>query len=263
MAARLVAALGAAALVAAPLVARALDTTPQAIEASRRGDGARLAELARREGPRAVLAALGGDDRRARLAAVALAAEAEPAWTFLPELVALAAHADHQLAGAAVRATSSVARRLVERGLDALPPADELAAACDALAALAARAGAAPDVRAAALDVVLALAPLGGEPARADALVAALVVDGDPELRRAAAAVADLTRPAQLAAVEAQAPREPSAAAQRAQLAAWPRAGLPLPAALHPLATARLADPPATIDPAERVLLRRGLAPTR
>lgn len=155
-------------------------------------DGARHA--AGRAPLAAVERALASPDRAVRLAAIGGApAVAEPA-EVLDELAAAAAGWDRGVALAAVRAARAIARRLAghdratDRGEPLAVDDDALAAQVDAFRALATRGDRGADLRVLALETVVLLtearARAGEVPPPYD--LAALLADGDPEVRRAA-----------------------------------------------------------------------------
>ncbi|HEV8324709.1 MAG TPA: hypothetical protein VG389_24035, partial [Myxococcota bacterium] len=187
--------------------------------------------------------------------------EVEAAWTFLPALATLAEGHERRVALAACAAARTVAAAASGAGDVPLAPDDEpartIAAAADRLAALSADPGAWADLRGLALETALSLDAAAGAPARGrDALVARLLADADPEVRRAAAALAPADLPA-LAALLA----DPDPAVARTAGAAL-AAGAAYPgeraAALAPLAAAALAwlgD--ARLAPADRAAAAR------
>jgi hypothetical protein len=226
-----------------------------------RGDRLELGRAADRLGARGLAALLGDGNeaaasgsRTSRAAALSAVPLIEARWTLLPELVALASSPDRSIAAPAARATADLARELAGSAEELGVPVDVLADSASACALLAARAGVAPDVRVHAAECALALAAgVEAVPADVYALSVTLLSDGDPELRRAAAALADAGDPAIAEALRGVASDDPDVTVAATAAATLCRAGAPLGKAER--RARELADHAAT-DPGDAVSLR-------
>ncbi len=138
---------------------------------------------------------LGAADRRVRLAAVASAPAAAQPDELLDELAVAAGGWDRTVAIAAARSARTIARALAGAGPRLTPGAlvddDRAAGAVAAWRALAARGDRWADVRVLALETAVTLA---GNAVEVD--LAALAVDDDPEVRRAAIELLAIPAPA-------------------------------------------------------------------
>ncbi len=259
----------AAALVASVASAPAASVAPAAeVVALRmacaRGDAHELARAAGRLGARGLANACGSADRADVLAAITAAPLAEPAWALLDPLTELLDSPDRPVAAAAARAVAAIVHELVlapEQLTGSGAPIDELARAADACATIAARAGVWPDVRVHALECALGLAAGLGDDASAAAraLPASLFTDAEPEVRRAAVALADAEADdaggALLAGLAAVVADDPDAAVAASAAATLCRDGHGLSPAGRERARKLIADP--LVDPGDAVSLRR------
>jgi hypothetical protein len=232
------------------------------IAASSIAPGDRLALTAHADalGPAGLARALRGS-RRERLLALAAAPEAGAPWALIDDVLQDLGPGDQQVARAAARALLAIVRDLPrETVVQQEIPDDILARAQAAAARVARHAGLAVDVRATAAQAAIELGASRGQPD--DDLVLALVVDGDPELRRAAAELGDVSRPAIAAAFVARAAVEEVFDVQAALLAAWARAGLALPVELRAIAARIVAEgrEDGLASKANLILIERGLA---
>lgn len=169
-----------------------------------RGDRDALANHALRLRARGLEPQLARRDRTAQLAAIAAAPAAPDAWELLAHLSALAWSADRRLAGDAARAGARIAEDLDRHLAEELEiPPDELELRVAAWRAVALDRTRWPDVRVHALVAVRELADAAGLPAPGYP-VDALLVDDDPELRRAALELLPIPVPEELAPAVAQ-----------------------------------------------------------
>jgi len=177
---------------------------PEALRAAHvRGDLDEVARQGRRLGAGGLAPLLTtGDPTPAILASTAAA----DGWELLPDLAKAAGSWDRQVAAPAAHAAVRIARRLdADVAVTAEIPDDALAAAAAAWRVLAQRSDRWADVRVHALEITARLAATRRGTADVDPGigydVAALIRDGDPEVRRAAAELLPQPLPADLRAI--------------------------------------------------------------
>ena len=219
------------------------------VKAYRRGDRSALGRLADKLGPARLAEAIVGADGHVAEAALAAAQLARGGVSLIGPIAAGLWVADAARAAASATALGSLLDGATPTQIEDwdVPP-DVVAAACGGLRALAARTDAAPVARLAALDAVLAAAPICGPAGD----LAALTHDAAPAIRRAAILVsaAGPRREAVLREAVADPDRGVSAAAVAADCRVEGRVGSggkETPPGAQSIATARaLATAPTT-----------------
>jgi hypothetical protein len=166
---------------------RLAPTFGELIKAHRGGDRNALGRVADRMGPARLAEAISGADGKVAEAALAAVDLTRGGISLLGRVAAQVAAADPARAAAAARALGSLLDGATPARIEDwdVPP-DLVALACGGLRTLAGKADAAPAARLAALDAILAAAPIcgpGGD-------LAPLVHDAAPAIRRAAVLVA-------------------------------------------------------------------------
>ncbi len=169
---------------AAPRPGRVIPQVSALAAARKRGDAIELERIARLVGPAGLASAMTNEDKRVRSAAVAAAPRIEDAWTLLEPLSRVVAdEPDEVLAREAADAASVIADGLSPLAGDEIPH-DAIRRSAQTLAHAAASRPRDAELRIAALGAV---ASLGTRvPAESLAGLPALLVDGDPRVRRAA-----------------------------------------------------------------------------
>ncbi len=169
---------------ASPRPGRVIPQVSALAAAKKRGDAIELERIARLIGPAGLASAMGNEDRRVRSAAVSAAPRIEDAWTLLEPLSRVVAEdVDEGLAREAADAASVIADGLSPLAGDEIPH-DTIRRSAQTLAHAAASRPHDAELRIAALGAVASLGNRVSAESLAD--LPALLVDGDPRVRRAA-----------------------------------------------------------------------------